>query len=106
MRGIPLFPGDSEIDQIFKIFRSVKCPLHAPHSHVVWERACPFLSSVVYQASDNLMRSVLGTPNEDSWPGVKQLPDYKPTFPQWSPQNLAEQVPYLDAAGIDLLKVQ
>ncbi|KAH9986852.1 Pkinase-domain-containing protein [Russula vinacea] len=68
MRGIPLFPGDSEIDQIFKIFR------------------------------------VLGTPNEESWPGVKQLPDYKPTFPQWSAQNLAEQVPYLDAAGIDLLK--
>jgi hypothetical protein len=26
MRGIPLFPGDSEIDQIFKIFRSVKFP--------------------------------------------------------------------------------
>ena len=24
MRGIPLFPGDSEIDQIFKIFRSVR----------------------------------------------------------------------------------
>lgn len=23
MRGHPLFPGDSEIDQIFKIFRSV-----------------------------------------------------------------------------------
>ena len=23
MRGIPLFPGDSEIDQIFKIFRLV-----------------------------------------------------------------------------------
>ncbi|KAH8988290.1 kinase-like domain-containing protein [Lactarius hatsudake] len=68
MRGIPLFPGDSEIDQIFKIFR------------------------------------VLGTPNEESWPGVKQLPDYKPTFPQWSAQELAEQVPYLDEAGIDLLK--
>jgi hypothetical protein len=49
--------------------------------------------------------SVLGTPNEESWPGVKQLPDYKPTFPQWSGQDLAEQVPYLDAAGIDLLKV-
>jgi len=68
MRGIPLFPGDSEIDQIFKIFR------------------------------------VLGTPNEESWPGVKQLADYKPTFPQWSAQELAEQVPYLDEAGIDLLK--
>jgi cyclin-dependent kinase len=23
MRGMPLFPGDSEIDQIFKIFRYV-----------------------------------------------------------------------------------
>jgi cyclin-dependent kinase len=55
---------------------------------------------------DNLIYSVLGTPNEESWPGVKQLPDYKPTFPQWSAQNLAEQVPYLDAAGIDLLKVR
>jgi cyclin-dependent kinase len=53
-----------------------------------------------------LTRSVLGTPNEESWPGVKQLPDYKPTFPQWSSQDLAEQVPYLDAAGIDLLKVR
>jgi hypothetical protein len=50
--------------------------------------------------------SVLGTPNEELWPGVKQLPDYKPTFPQWSAQDLAEQVPYLDAAGIDLLKVR
>jgi hypothetical protein len=73
----------------------------------VWERACPSLSWVVDDDdSDNLIRSVLGTPNEESWPGVKQLPDYKPTFPQWSAQNLTEQVPYLDAAGIDLLKVR
>ena len=48
---------------------------------------------------------MLGTPNEESWPGVKQLADYKSTFPQWSAQDLAEQVPYLDEAGIDLLKV-
>ena len=71
----------------------------------MWERARPLLSRVVDDDPDNLIRSVLGTPNEESWPGVKQLPDYKPTFPQWSAQNLAEQVPYLDAAGIDLLKV-
>jgi hypothetical protein len=64
------------------------------------------LSWVVGDDSDNLIRSVLGTPNEESWPGVKQLPDYKPTFPQWSAQNLGEQVPYLDAGGIDLLKVR
>ncbi|EPS96765.1 hypothetical protein FOMPIDRAFT_1025270 [Fomitopsis schrenkii] len=68
MRGHPLFPGDSEIDQIFKIFR------------------------------------VLGTPSEDNWPGVSQLPDYKPTFPHWSAQDLGDHVPVLDEDGLDLLR--
>ncbi len=76
--------------------------------NLVWERARPLLSWAVDEDSDKIDTycSVLGTPNEESWPGVKQLPDYKPTFPQWSAQDLAEQVPYLDAAGIDLLKVR
>ncbi|OJT11696.1 Cyclin-dependent kinase 1 [Trametes pubescens] len=69
MRGHPLFPGDSEIDQIFKIFR------------------------------------VLGTPNEEVWPGVSQLPDYKPSFPHWSRQDLRDQVPSLNPEGIDLLEL-
>ncbi|RXW21410.1 hypothetical protein EST38_g4420 [Candolleomyces aberdarensis] len=68
MQGAPLFPGDSEIDQIFKIFR------------------------------------ILGTPNDEGWPGVSSLPDYKPTFPQWSKQELAKIVPTLDEAGLDMLK--
>jgi cyclin-dependent kinase len=68
MRGHPLFPGDSEIDQIFKIFR------------------------------------ILGTPSEQTWPGVSALPDYKPTFPQWSKQSLTQVVPVLDEAGIDMLQ--
>ncbi|KAI5121041.1 hypothetical protein M0805_008617 [Coniferiporia weirii] len=67
LRGSPLFPGDSEIDQIFKIFR------------------------------------LLGTPSEETWPGVSQLPDYKPSFPQWSAQSLSEHVSNLDADGIDFL---
>ncbi|KAJ7160020.1 kinase-like domain-containing protein [Mycena crocata] len=68
MQGQPLFPGDSEIDQIFKIFR------------------------------------ILGTPDEASWPGLQALPDYKPTFPQWSAQELARIVPNLDKDGIDILQ--
>jgi len=50
----PLFPGDSEIDQLFRIFRS------------------------------------LGTPTEESWPGVSSLPDYKPMFPRWRAQDIRE----------------
>ncbi|KAK9462003.1 kinase-like domain-containing protein [Lipomyces oligophaga] len=64
----PLFPGDSEIDEIFKIFRS------------------------------------LGTPDEDVWPGVSLLPDFKTTFPQWSRKELAALIPTLDADGINMLE--
>ncbi|VFQ84684.1 unnamed protein product [Cuscuta campestris] len=64
----PLFPGDSEIDELFKIFR------------------------------------VMGTPYEDTWPGVASLPDYKSSFPKWPPKDLATIVPNLDACGIDLLR--
>lgn len=67
----PLFQGDSEIDQLFRIFR------------------------------------ILGTPNDTTWPGVTQLPDYKQSFPNWAPNNLEEVVNNLnlDSDGLDLLKV-
>ncbi|MQL93098.1 hypothetical protein Taro_025734 [Colocasia esculenta] len=48
----PLFPGDSEIDELFKIFR------------------------------------ILGTPNEETWPGVSSLPDFKAAFPKWPPKKM------------------
>ena len=63
----PLFPGDSEIDEIFRIFR------------------------------------ILGTPNDEMWPGVQSLPDYKTTFPQWGGVPLKTVVPSLSDAGVDLL---
>ncbi|KAK7400245.1 hypothetical protein VNO78_11446 [Psophocarpus tetragonolobus] len=63
----PLFPGDSEIGELFKIFR------------------------------------ILGTPNEDTWPGVTSLPDFKSAFPKWQPKDLKTVVPNLEPAGLDLL---
>lgn len=62
-----LFRGDSEIDQLFQIFR------------------------------------ILGTPEEESWPGVSRLPDYKSTFPKWRPQRLSTFNPQLNEEGLDLL---
>ncbi|KAA8497064.1 Cyclin-dependent kinase 2 [Porphyridium purpureum] len=63
----PLFPGDSEIDELYKIFRT------------------------------------LGTPHEDIWQGVRELPDYKPTFPNWPRRPISDTVKGLDEAGTDLL---
>jgi serine/threonine protein kinase len=48
----PLFPGDSEIDQLFRIFRT------------------------------------LGTPTDEMWPGVRQLPNFLPIIPAYREQQL------------------
>ncbi|KAG0586055.1 hypothetical protein M758_2G104400 [Ceratodon purpureus] len=63
----PLFPGDSEIDELFRIFR------------------------------------LLGTPTEETWPGVTSLPDFKSAFPKWPAKNVGSVVPGLEPLGIDLL---
>eukprot|EP00002_Diphylleia_rotans_P024748 TRINITY_DN4887_c0_g3_i4.p1 TRINITY_DN4887_c0_g3~~TRINITY_DN4887_c0_g3_i4.p1 ORF type:complete len:196 (+),score=27.02 TRINITY_DN4887_c0_g3_i4:526-1113(+) len=52
-----LFPGDSQIDQLFKIFQ------------------------------------VLGVPDEEGWPGVTQLPEYRNIFPNWRPMDLHNTYP-------------
>jgi serine/threonine protein kinase len=61
-----LFPGDCEIDELFRIFR------------------------------------VLGTPNEQVWPGVTSLPDYQDTFPCWQPKSLSSII-HADEHALDLL---
>lgn len=49
----------------------------------------------------------LGTPSEQIWPGVSELPDFKPTFPRWPARpwsqirNTSAQV---GPEGIDLLE--
>ena len=51
----------------------------------------------------------LGTPDERSWPGVTDLPDYKKRFPKWVKNTLTTVVPRLADCqgdqGHDLLKV-
>jgi cyclin-dependent kinase len=45
----------------------------------------------------------LGTPNEQEWPGVTTLPDFKPSFPKWNRTDIAAIVNNLDDFGLDLL---
>lgn len=47
----------------------------------------------------------LGTPNNEMWPDVESLQDYKNTFPKWKPSSLASHVKNLDEDGLDLLSV-
>ncbi|KAJ6125918.1 Cyclin-dependent kinase 1 [Penicillium samsonianum] len=65
--GKPLFPANSEIDEILKIFR------------------------------------VLGTPDEEMWPGVTSLPSYEMTFPKWKRPS-TPIVPGLRRDGLELLQ--
>ena len=46
---------------------------------------------------------IMGTPTEETWPGVSKLPEYKFTFPQWKPKNLKEMFPDFDKDGLDLM---
>jgi len=55
---------------------------------------------------DQLKRvfKLLGTPTEDTWPGMCSLPDFKP-FPLYQPSlSLSQVVPKLSTRGRDLLQ--
>jgi len=49
----------------------------------------------------------LGTPTEANWPGLSELPDFKPSFPKWRAKgwaNIRNTSAQLGATGIDLLE--
>jgi negative regulator of PHO system len=54
---------------------------------------------------DQLLRifKLLGTPTEQSWPGVESYPDWKRSFPIYPPTDLSLKLPMVDALGMDLL---
>mmetsp|Transcript_17079 Transcript_17079/g.28523 ORF Transcript_17079/g.28523 Transcript_17079/m.28523 type:complete len:302 (+) Transcript_17079:165-1070(+) len=46
----------------------------------------------------------LGTPNESTFPGITQLPEWQTDFPSYStPSSMISLVPNIDEAGVDLL---
>lgn len=52
-----------------------------------------------------LVLRALGTPTEENWPGLTELPDYnKITFPNYTPMMIEELIPEASADALDLLK--
>ena len=50
-----------------------------------------------------LIFQLLGTPNEQIWPGSTLLPYFNQAFPRWNPKDIAVLFPNLNSAGLDLL---
>ena len=48
--------------------------------------------------------SVLGTPDENTWPGVTSFPDFKSSFPKWNRDTTRALTTGLDETGLDLLE--
>lgn len=107
----PLFQGDSEIDQLFRIFRYIYittiCSLHGAtvgvqtsYCTICFGHALMAIRSLITIIFINFR--ILRTPTEEIWPGVSGLPDYKPTFPNWNTFNLHNHVRMTLMAGPDL----
>ncbi|VDM34647.1 unnamed protein product [Hydatigera taeniaeformis] len=64
--GNVLFQGDSEIDQLFRIFR--RFGMMSFHS-----------------------LSPLGTPTTEEWPDINEMPDYNEEFPRFPPQLFVQR---------------
>ena len=51
----------------------------------------------------HIIHSVLGTPDDQTWPGVTSFPDFKPSFPKWARDPSRALISGLDDNGLDLL---
>jgi len=78
----------------------------------IWSAGCIFAEMSLgrplfpgQSTNDQLLKIFkhLGTPSEETWSGVTELPEWKNDFPKFEPHQLNEIVPTLDPVGIDLL---
>ncbi|CAE8640057.1 unnamed protein product [Polarella glacialis] len=83
----------------------------------IWSLGCIVAEMATSQALftgdseiDTIFRifRVLGTPDEDSWPGISKLRDFKLTFPKWQDTDFADvreaAGPRFGEDGVDLLR--
>jgi cyclin-dependent kinase len=51
-----------------------------------------------------LIVSILGTPDDNTWPGVTSFPDYKSSFPKWVRDYYKPIVEGMTPEGLELLE--
>ncbi|KAF4381420.1 hypothetical protein G4B88_029775 [Cannabis sativa] len=110
-----LLPWSRDLTQILTLwYRAPEVLLGATHYSTgvdMWSVGCIFAELVTTKAlfpGDSELQQLLhifrllGTPNEEMWPGVSKLMNWH-EYPQWSAQSLTKAVPNLDNHGLDLL---
>lgn len=116
--GSPLFTGETEIDQIFKIFsewtrvRRILCALAQwlPRLRARLPRIRPPPPAPTHSPLARMAAVKLGTPTLEEWPLQATMKDYNERFPKFRPRAWQTLLPQLaacsgeDAANaIDLL---
>lgn len=76
-------------------------PLLAGDSEIVRRS---FTARLIRQ--DQLFKTfrLLGTPTEETWPGLSELQDWQSAMPAFRGKPLAEAIPGLSADGLDLVQ--
>ncbi|CAJ0755483.1 21471_t:CDS:10 [Entrophospora sp. SA101] len=93
----------------FGLARAFGIPVRSYSHEVVtlWYRAPDVLmGSRQYSTSIDVWSAgciFAGTPTEETWPRVSQLPEYKSDFPIYPQMSLDSHLPKLDNLGLDLL---
>ena len=65
----------------------------------------PFFMGTGYQIEQIFaIFQIMGTPSSQTWAGLANLPDYKPTYPKWQKKSLSTMLPSISETGIDLLE--
>eukprot|EP01100_Stratorugosa_tubuloviscum_P000913 TRINITY_DN1201_c1_g1_i1.p1 TRINITY_DN1201_c1_g1~~TRINITY_DN1201_c1_g1_i1.p1 ORF type:complete len:203 (+),score=102.73 TRINITY_DN1201_c1_g1_i1:481-1089(+) len=79
----------------------------------IWSTGCIFAEMVTGRAlfpgansNDQLLKifRILGTPTEETLPGVTELPEFRRDFPDFPTQDIRAYVPDLDINGYELLE--
>lgn len=78
----------------------------------IWSVGCIFAEMItkrpIFSGSSEIdvtykIFQVLGTPNDDTWPGFSSLQYYKLDFPIWHKVSLGQLYPNLSEEGLDLI---
>ncbi|KAI3729794.1 hypothetical protein L6452_18462 [Arctium lappa] len=81
----------------------------------VWSVGCVFAEMVtktpLFPAKTEFHQllkifSIMGTPHEETWPGIDEMHPHSYIYSRSEPKDLRELVPGLEPAGIDLLNIE